>query len=360
MAVEQGQTLEQLQQDGWSVVADPSATFHGTNEKDAQGNAVVLPEIRMPAGVPARGRGTQLDPDQSWRGVALATTPLAHPTGVDAIDNFTSPVGLASLAAGGAGIVRAGIADGAIAAAKATAAFTNPVLKFEVARRTMKAIGVPEWAALPIAYGLSGYTKGAKGAPEGVPPPADLQAPHLDRSVPVPPSALTQEQLAERVLYGRNAPPPAAVKPPLGRVRGVADVLPPDVAPAPPAAAPLDVPARPAASGGPAAAPPSPPGSAGPTNSLPDQRALNEAALAQRRAAYQARVQAAAEADAVAQTPAPARLKLTAPESKEYLRLRQAGMTDPQTMEALQAARDFQARFGTPTPTVAETKFPKQ
>jgi len=97
------------------------------------------------------------------------------------------------------------------------------------------------------------------------------------------------------------------------------------------------------------------------TNTLPDQKALNEAALAARRAAYQARVQAAAEADArAAQTPAPARVKLTAPESREYLRLRQAGMTDPQAIEALQAARDFQARFGTPTPTVAETKFPKR
>ena len=95
-------------------------------------------------------------------------------------------------------------------------------------------------------------------------------------------------------------------------------------------------------------------------NTLPDQKALNEAALARRRAEYQALVQADAAAASAPAGPPAARLKLTAPESKEYLRLRQAGMTDPQAIQALQAARDFQARFGTPTPTVAETKFPKQ
>jgi hypothetical protein len=210
-------------------------------------------------------------------------------------------------------------------------------------------------------------------APVAKAPAAILQRPawqgwdvpeHLDRSVPIPPSALTQEQIAERVFGGQGTPSPAVEKPPLGRVRGVIDALPPDVAPVRPAAAALDVPAPPVATGDPAVAPPSPPGSAGPappvTNTLPDQRALNEAALAARRAAYQARVQAAAEADAAAQSPAPARIKLTAPESKEYLRLRQGGMTDPQAVEALQAARAFQARFGTPTPTVAETTFPKR
>jgi hypothetical protein len=348
--------------DGWVVVTDPAATFHGTNEKDAQGNAVVLPALRSP--MVQGGRGTQLNPDKSLAGATaaynVATTPLAHPTGIDAVDNFTSPVGLASLALGGTAVVRAGLSEGAAAAAKAAAAQTNPVIKFEVARRTMKAVGAPEWLALPVAYYLSGYTKGAK------PGPVDPAAPHLDRSVPVQPGALTQEQIAERVFSGQGTPPPQVAKPALGRVRGVRDVIAPDVQPAPPGAAPPDAPAPPAATGDPAVVPPSPPGSAGPppappvTNPLPDQRALNEAALAARRAAYQARVSAAGEADAVAQTPAPARIKLTAPESREYLRLRQAGMTDPQTMEALQAARAFQQRFGTPTPTVAETTFPKR
>ena len=197
------------------------------------------------------------------------------------------------------------------------------------------------------------------------PAAVDPAAPHLDRSVPVQPGALTQEQIAERVFGGQGTPSPAVEKPPLGRVRGVRDVIAPDVQPVGPVASPLDVPAPPAASGAPSAVPPSPLESVNPApapkNTLPDQKALNEAALAQRRVAYQARVQA--EADAAAATgqpqPPPARLKLTAPESKEYMRLRRAGLSDPQVMDAIQAARDLQARFGTPTPTVAETKFPK-
>jgi hypothetical protein len=49
--------------------------------------------IRTPAGVPARGRGTQFDPVQADRATgavaAVATTPLARPTGYrHAIDSF--------------------------------------------------------------------------------------------------------------------------------------------------------------------------------------------------------------------------------------------------------------------------------
>jgi hypothetical protein len=268
----------------------------------------------------------------------------------------------------GRAITRAAMNSGMVGAVKAAAAQASPVIKYEVARHTLTGIGIPNAIATPIAMVISGYSRGAKGAPAEIAGPVDPAAPHLDTSVPVRPSELTQAQLRERMLYGQDQGPraPAVEKPPLGRVRGVRDVIAPDAAPVPPAAAPLDGPAPLGASGDPAAAPPLPPGSAGPppappvTNTLPDQRALNEAALAARRAAYQARVSAAAEADAAAQTPAPARIKLTAPESKEYLRLRQSGMTDPQTMEALQAARDFQQRFGTPTPTVAETKFSKR
>jgi hypothetical protein len=266
----------------------------------------------------------------------------------------------------GRAITRAAMNSGMVGAVQAAAAQASPVIKYEVARHTLTAIGIPNAIATPVAMVISGYTRGGKGAVPGeMPGPVDPAAPHLDRSVPVQPGALTQEQIGQRVFSGQGTPAPAAAKPPLGRVRGVIDVLPPDVAPVRPGASTPDAPAPLGATGDPAAAPPSPPGSAGPappvTNTLPDQRALNEAALAARRAAYQARVQAAAEADAgaAAQTPAPARLKLTAPESKEYLRLRQLGQTDPQAMEALQAARDFQQRFGTPTPTVAETKFPK-
>lgn len=91
-------------------------------------------------------------------------------------------------------------------------------------------------------------------------------------------------------------------------------------------------------------------------NALPDQKALNEAALAARRAAYQAK-QATASAPSVV-APA-AKFRLSADESKVFARLIRDGKTDAQARAAIEAGRAFQERFGTPTPTAAETRFPK-
>lgn len=334
-------------------------------------------------------------------------------------------------------------------------------------------------------------------------------APHLDRSVPVPASSLTQEQLAERIRFGQNAPPPAAGSKPPIRVTGPMGA--PVVEPAAPAATPRDVPAPPVASRGPSAGPaealaakgqpqPTPrvldptaqairdqtatAGSPGATTGnlvqaaaakrgvtltptelrdaqyvmrgtehwdaagaeeavrrvvrdrptaapiTPDRRAAgetaardlqrrlgtpNETALAdttaarvaeaaRRRgpAALSATPGAGAPPDALlpgapappsetgarstvppstpgspASTPgtasqgrqaeaaakgqlqpAAAPPELTVPEKAEYLRLRQAGQTHPEALDAIQAQQAFQARYGTPTPTVAQTPFP--
>lgn len=130
----------------------------------------------------------------------------------------------------------------------------------------------------------------------------------------------------------------------------------PVAAPVEPVASPVAAPASPAASAmrtGPAESSAESAPSA-PKNSLPDQKALNEEALARRRAEYQARLKAEAETPA-----APAKVKLTATEQPEYVRLLSKGMNHQQAMDLIAAQREIQARFGLSTPTRAETKFPK-
>src|SRR5262245_48340384 len=53
-----------------------------------------------------------------------------------------------------------------------------------------------------IRQGLGGAT-----AADEIPRPANPTAPHLDRSVPVRPSDLTPDQLAQRIQYGTGTPP---------------------------------------------------------------------------------------------------------------------------------------------------------
>ncbi len=87
---------------------------------------------------------------------------------------------------------------------------------------------------------------------------------------------------------------------------------------------------------------------------LPDQKALNEAALAARREAYQAKLQTAPTTPA-----APAKPTLMASEAKEYLRLLKAGKSSKEALESIVAQRALIQSMGLRTPTLAETKFPK-
>jgi len=74
----------------------------------------------------------------------------------------------------------------------------------------------------------------------------------------------------------------------------------------------------------------------------PDQKALNEQAIARRRAEYQQRQQAGGNAEA-----------------EVYARLRSQGKTDAEATAAVEQAKQLQAQLGVKTPTEAETKFPK-
>lgn len=123
----------------------------------------------------------------------------------------------------------------------------------------------------------------------------------------------------------------------------------PQAAPAPPVAAPPP----PAASAPSPVAPP-------PASGLPDQRALNEAALAVRRAAYQARMSSAPPPVEPAPAAAAAgNVKLSAAETKAFLNLMQRGMPGPDAMKNVLMQRELVQSLGTPTPTAAETRFPK-
>lgn len=83
------------------------------------------------------------------------------------------------------------------------------------------------------------------------------------------------------------------------------------------------------------------------SSGLPDQKALNEAALAVRRAAYQATQQGTAPAAVEKIVAASGKMKLTADEFKEFTRLlKQPGMTLPKAEQAVKAARELATQLG--------------
>ena len=125
----------------------------------------------------------------------------------------------------------------------------------------------------------------------------------------------------------------------------------PPVAPAPPVE-PVPPPSAPAPTAGLRPTPES----AAIAASLPDQRALNEAALAARRAAYQASQQPGA----TAVIPASGKLHFTAPEWAAFRELRARGASLEDAAAGAQAAGQFARRFGLSQPTVAQAQFPKR
>lgn len=299
------------------------------------------------------GRGTAFDPEKAQRGVDLATTPLARPTGIDMIDGFTSPIGIASLAAGGAGIARAGVAGGVAAGAKEALATATPVLKYEATKTILEKMGVPSSMATIAAMAVSGYKKGAKAAPPAAevapavasPPsvPANATGTSFQPApLPIGRAAAEADALLARASGGAPMPTPVASAAPPAGVPPVEPVASAPVAPAPPAAAVAST-----------AAPPPTAGS--PPSALSPQAAANAEALAARRAAYQAKLaQQAPEAPTATGKPS-----LLAAESKELERLLRSGKTLKEALESIQMQRALNAQLGLTVPTAADTRFPK-
>lgn len=260
MAVDQGKTLEQLAADGWSVV--PVA------DKSNVAPSGAVPRVSARAGVPAVGRGTQLDLGKSQQGAATvvnaATTPLVN-TGSSTADSLTTPVALASLAIGGTAIGRAigapalTAVERAIAGLGATAEQVTPLLKFEVTRRTLHAAGVPEWLAVPASVMISGYKKGPKAAA------TEAEAANAAKEAT---TAATSQAAPAAAPVARPAAPVTAA-PPAEPIAPPAPASPASPASAPPPA--LDTAGQPAIT-------------ARPPNGLPNQKAINELAIQARRA----------------------------------------------------------------------------
>lgn len=318
--------------DGWQVVNAPTAA----PKSGGHDFKVMGINIHVPAEEKPRPDSNMIGWGENGAGVA--------PEDALAVGQIGRRV--AGAVAGGGGVV-AGVKEALVNA--------TPIAKYEIAHHMLKAAGLPDAAAIPLAMVVSGYKKGTKAEPTPAASPAD--SPHLDLSQPARPGAMTPAQMAERSAavkanggldfrMPRRGPDGRPVKSPIVAAEPVAS-------PASPAASGPVVPApqgEPVARTG--AAPSTPETqSPAPKNSLPDQKALNEEALARRRAEYQAK-QAPAPAE-------PAKAKLTAPESKEYMRLRQSGKTHPEAMDLIEAQRAFQQRFGLEGPTTADTKFPK-
>lgn len=226
-------------------------------------------------------------------------------------------------AIGAAGLTAAGRA---VAGLKSAGAQVTPIIKYEATKTALEAVGVPKPLATAAAYAVSSYRRGASSVAEA----ETVGASHLDRSVPVQPGSLTQKQLSERILQGHGTPaPPREQLPPIAPRSVVSAAV-------------------------------SPPTTATGNPSLPDQKALNEAALAARRAAYQASRAPAADA-AVPATfkPGVTPIKLSAAEVAQGMKWAKEGVPADEIMQRIEASRAFAAQMNLSTPTVAATKFPK-
>jgi len=215
-----------------------------------------------------------------------------------------APIGIARAIAG-AGV---GMAGRAVAGAKAVVEQAAPAVKYEATKHALEAMGIPSPLAVAAAIAVSGYKKGApvKAAP----------AARAPRSAPAASTAAPTSAAPVAAPVAEAAPALAAAR------------------------APIPMPARPTLVPKPSTA-----------AALPDQKALNEAALAARRATYSASQQAAPVAQAAAAAPAAAdRIALTAAETKEFLRLLKRGLKGPEAMAAVKQARELAARLGGATP----------
>lgn len=218
-------------------------------------------------------------------------------------------------AIGAAGLTAAGRA---IAGLKATAAQVTPQLKYAAAQEAMNAIGVPKRYSIPAALiiaGLKNPKGGAAAEAEATP-----TGPHMDRSIPVRPSELTQEQLKQRIFQGYGTPPAAEV-----RQQAVAGAR-------------LNA-QRAAAAQAQAAAPIAAPEPVSPAAAAPPETAVP----APPAATFKPGVSG----------------KFTAAEVAQGMKWKAAGVSDAQILERIEASRAFNVAAGLTPPTVAQTKFPK-
>lgn len=241
----------------------------------------------------------------------FATDPLLHVTGNHTIDSLTSPLNIVLTATLGARSAAKALTVGAEAiSAGVDSELVSKTLKFLTPTKFKEGLDL-----------LTTLAKKAGSTAASEPVAAPVEPVASGPGAPVPPSAVP-------------APPAGPVAP--------------STAPAPSAAS-APSPGAPslgkALDGGPVVANPSP------------QQLANEVAIARRRAAYQAQLSSAPPVPAP--VPAPPPVKLSAAETKAFLDLMKRGMSGPDAMRSIQQQRALIEQLGTPTPTAADTRFPK-
>ncbi len=218
-------------------------------------------------------------------------TPLGHPTGVDAIDDLTSPVNLAAVAFAGA-------KPAAQLAFKAVSGLLGSVAP-EVATELVGLLSPRAAHALKLAQKVTAAVeKGSAAA-------AAAAGPRVQGVSVAELRAAGVGEKAIQATLGDRTP----------------------IAPDPTASAPAPAAPTPAARPG-----------------ISPQQALNEQAIAARRAAP-APV-AAAQPPAEPIVPASGQMRLTAAELKEFTRLRTRGLSNADALDAVNRSRELAARLG--------------
>lgn len=346
-------------------VSQPAADFHATNEPPSpslweRANTPLIPQIAAAADAIAdhldKPRLDRSELEARLEGFIAGATQ----GGGRVLGGFTSPLGLALTVAG----------LGPSGAAARSIPMVGRVLALPTVQALQTAVRVGAGGAMAahgghriataadagdVGQGVTELAAGALGmAPLGravatVPRPSGPQlvkgaitAGKLIKS----PVRTTIGIIADELARRTEPAPPSDVSPPgVERYKpNVSGYEPPpvDVVPAPAvaAAAPVEAPLVPA-----------PPAS---TNTLPDQKALNEARLAEIRAAYQEKLRAAAAAP-----PPPAgepivaasgKMKLTGPEMVEFNRLKRTGLSLSDAYARLMDMRTLAAKLGGATP----------
>lgn len=282
---------------------------------------------------------------------AALNAPLVNVTGYEPVDALlTSPVSLALMAGGGiAKVAKVAVPlVRAVAAGEVSAKVAADMVGLALGYRGEKGLRVVQG----LREALAGVAEKPPGAPEAPPRPANATGTGwAPGQMPTPPTATVAAQPVSAPMAPGSAPRPAAGGPltmvpeprvvspvtgPVSEARaqellqkfgGRAGATPPETvsaASAPVTGPPLEsVPAT------------------APKNSYPDQKALNQEAIAKRRAEYQARQ--------------------AAPDAKLYTELRTQNLTDAEArkvMEAKAAMDKISALGGTQTDAemIAEIK----
>ncbi len=168
------------------------------------------------------------------------TEPLARPTGVDAIDSFLSPASLAMMAPSAVSAVKTAV-SGLVENVGA------PVTRKLITLVTPSFIKKPA-EAIDLLNEIANAVRPKEAAPTAAVPAEAPNTAHLDRSVPVRASELTQAQLLERIKSGHGTAPSTVVeKPPIIAKPSAPVIETPaeSVSPASPAVAPETTPAKP-------------------------------------------------------------------------------------------------------------------